>query len=139
MEGMQILEGSKVSSGCRCHRVSIDDCLHSGNISKLDYYLLFDMWHAYLYNKCNRNITQYFRGADSIKGSMCFLMLEVQILSRQYRSQEARGSSSNSCSNTSLLSHFESITLVFPEYYFLSPTHLRIALWVFVSKALKTF
>ena len=78
MEGMQILEGSKVSSGCRCHRVSIDDCLHSGNISKLDYYLLFDMWHAYLYNKCNRNITQYFRGADSIKGSMCFLMLEVQ-------------------------------------------------------------
>lgn len=29
------------------------------------------------------------------------------ILCREYRAQEARGSSSNSCSNTNLLSHFE--------------------------------
>ena len=51
IEGMQILEGSKVSGGCRSHRTSIDDCLYSGNISKLDYHLLFDMWHAYLPEK----------------------------------------------------------------------------------------
>lgn len=77
VEGRQILEGSKVSSGCRSHRASIDDCLHSGNISTLDYHLLFDMWHAYLYNRCNRNIMQHFGGADSMKGSMCSMMLEV--------------------------------------------------------------
>ena len=61
VERRQILEGSKVSSGCISLRASRDDCLHSGNISNLDYHLLFDMWHAYLYKRYNKYYATFQR------------------------------------------------------------------------------